>query len=248
MLITTVGVVIREKQIGDNDKFIDVLTKDYGIIEISVKGAKKITSKNSSATQLFAYSKFCAQKRGDKYYLNSSEPIHIFYDLRLNIEKISLAAYFAEIIQFAITSEEPSDEIIRLLLNTLHFLSASERSYEFLKSIFELRLMAEIGMMPDIVACHECSVYSTEKMFLVMNDGIILCENCFDGAQSSEVVSLTSSLLHAIRYIVLTEFDKLWSFKISSETQKKLSYIAENYLLTHLDRNFKTLDFYKSIM
>ncbi|MCX7657616.1 MAG: hypothetical protein N2Z57_02950, partial [Oscillospiraceae bacterium] len=31
------------------------------------------------------------------------------------------------------------------------------------------------------------------------------------------------------------------------EVQKKLNYIAEKYLVLHLDKHFKTLEFYKSI-
>lgn len=248
MLITTEGVVIREKQVGENDKFIDILTDKYGVIEVSVKGVKKITSKNSASTQLFAYSKFCVQKRGERYYLNSSEPIHIFYDIRLDIEKFSLASYFSEVIQFAITSEEPSEEIIRLLLNSFNFLTTGERSNELLKSIFELRILSEIGMMPNIVTCNKCLTYLSEKMVFIIKDGILLCDDCFNGVESSEAIVLTPSLLHIIRYIILTEFDKLWNFKITEEAQKKLSYITENYLINHLDRNFKTLDFYKSIV
>ena len=44
MLITTAGVVIRERQIGENDKFVDILTEKNGVIEVSVKGVKKSTA------------------------------------------------------------------------------------------------------------------------------------------------------------------------------------------------------------
>jgi len=247
MLITTRGIVLREKQVGENDKFIDVLTNDLGVIEISAKGARKINAKNSPASQLFAYSKFCVQKRGERYYLNSSDPIHIFYDLRLDMEKLALASYFAEIILFSATSEEPSQEILRLMLNSLEFLSSGKRSKEFLKSVFELRLLSEIGLMPDIVGCAECGAYLSDKMYFIFENGIILCPTCYDLNLHAEAAQLSLPLLHAIRYIVLTEFEKLWNFKISDEVQKKLNYIAEKYLVLHLDKHFKTLEFYKSI-
>ena len=41
MLITTVGAVISVRDVGDNDRFITVLSPDMGLVEISVKGAKK---------------------------------------------------------------------------------------------------------------------------------------------------------------------------------------------------------------
>lgn len=39
-MITLKGIVIREYPVGENDKFIHVLTKERGVIEISV-GRKK---------------------------------------------------------------------------------------------------------------------------------------------------------------------------------------------------------------
>ena len=71
MLITTEGIVIRERAVGDNDKYIDILTKDYGIVEAMARGVKKINGKNSSTTQMFSYSKFCLSKSKNNYILNS---------------------------------------------------------------------------------------------------------------------------------------------------------------------------------
>ena len=90
------GIVIKQRSFGESDKFADILTNE-GIIEIPVKGVKKITSKNSSSVQLFAYSRLCIDERNGRKFLNSAEPIHIFYGLRDNLKKLSLASYFADI-------------------------------------------------------------------------------------------------------------------------------------------------------
>lgn len=247
MLCTTKGIVIRERFVGENDKYIDVLTKDLGVIEVNIKGVKKINSKNSSSTQLFSYSKLCLAKRGEKYILNSSEPINVFYELRLDIERLSLASYFADVIKFSVVSEEPADGVLRLFLNTLHYLSNGNRSIPFLKSIFELRLLTEIGLMPDLVACKNCVKYDGEIYFFHILEGIIICENCHNGVENDNIVGIGKSILHAMRYIIFSDYEKLFNFKISDESQKILSDISEKYLVTHLNKNFKTLDFFKSL-
>lgn len=248
MLITTTGVVLREKQLGDNDKFIDVLTQDLGLIEICVKGVKKITSQNSSATQLFAYGKLCVSKRGERYYLNSSQEINPFYKIRLDVAKFALASYFTEVLRFTSTSEESEPAVLRLLLNTFHFLSDGDKSLALLKSIFELRLMAEIGIMPDIIGCHHCMVYDNSSMFFLFKEGVLLCKDCFLESNLLDYLEMDRSLTHTLRYILLKDFEDLWKFKVTDKLQKKLSYLSENYLMTHIERNFKTLDFYKSIL
>lgn len=247
MLITTEGIVIRERYVGENDKYIDILTKSYGIIEASVKGAKKLTSKNGSATQLFSYSKFCFNQSKNKYIVNSTEIIKSFYNIRLDLQKLALASYFADLLKFSVVSEEPSETVLRLFLNTLFFLCKDTHSLNLLKSIFELRLMTEIGLMPDLVACNICKKYEDEEMYFFVNEGNFLCKNCFIGCENEDIIKINKIDLHVLRYIIFSEYDKLFNFKINDSVQKKLSKITEKYVLSHMNRNFKTLDFYKSL-
>lgn len=243
---TISGIVIKQRSVGDNDKYIDILTQSEGVIELSVKGVKKINSKSGSSTQLFAYSRFCIQERYGRNTLNSAEPIHIFYNLRDRLDKLSLASYMADLIKYCITEQSQSGEVMRLFLNTLHFIEKDLRSLEFLKSLFELRLMSEIGFMPDIVGCSECGCFEPAEMYLRINDSNFCCSECA-GTDDSFKVKGTISLLSAIRHIVLSDFEKLYNFKIAESTQEVLSYFSEQYTLSHLERNFNTLDFYKSI-
>lgn len=248
MLTTTDGIVLRERYVGESDKFIDILTGQNNVMEVCVKGARKLGSKNHAATQPFTYATFCVSKRGERCYLNSSEPIKSFYTLRLDLQKLSLASYFSEIAAFASGVQEQKGEILRLFLNTLYYLCKGGRNPAQLKSIFELRFMSEIGMMPDILACRFCAKYFCEKMFFHLQDGTICCESCYGGEDSGRAVSLTPSVLQAVRHIALADFDRLYHFKISELTQNKLSFITEQYLMIHLDMRFKTLDFYKSVL
>lgn len=41
MLTTVTGIVIRERSVGEQDKFIDLLTADQGVLEVSVRGRRK---------------------------------------------------------------------------------------------------------------------------------------------------------------------------------------------------------------
>lgn len=247
MLFTVDGIVLRERCFGESNKFIDVLTVKHGVISISVHGASKINSKSSSSCQLFAFSRFCINENKGAYYLQSAEPKQIFYSLRMDLDKLSLASYFADVVIYSVESQEQKNEAVRLLLNTLYMMSETDKSLELLKSIFELRFVSEIGLMPNIVGCSECSEYVAEKMYFSIEEGKLYCGDCYAKSGQQDAVSLTPSVLQAIRHIVLSEMDKLFAFKISQLSQNKLSFITEQYLLTHIGRNFKTLDFYKTI-
>lgn len=248
MLITVSGLVICERQIGENDRIIEILTSEYGIIQVSAKGAKKITGKNNSSTQLFAYSEFCFNERNGRYYLNSSEPKSIFYELRLDVKKLALACYFAELVRYTVTSHQSAKDIMRLMLNSLHFLCKDKKSCELLKSVFELRLCSEIGMLPQLIGCRECYRYEADEMYFIIDKAMLLCGDHFFDEENYCNIRVSNGLVNAMRYICLSDMDKLFNFRVSQETQEKLTEITEKYIQIHLSKNFKTLDFYKSVV
>ena len=247
-MITAEGIVLKERSSGEQDKFIDILTKDRGVLELSVKGAKKINGKSGSSTQLFAYSKFCINERGERLYLNSAEPIHIFYGLRSSLTKISLASYFADVLRYCIDAEAQSGDIMRLYLNTLHYLENDSRSEAMLRSVFELRFLSEIGFMPDVLACRGCGAFEPQELFFSVGDGGFYCGDCGKELENDRYMRLKLPVLRAVRHIVLSDYERLFNFRVSDEMQKMLSLFTENYLLTHIGRGFQTLDFYKSLI
>lgn len=246
-MITVEGIVLKERPVGEQDKFIDILTIESGVIEVSVKGARKINGKSGSSTQLFAYSRFCIQQRKDRLYLNSAEPIHIFYDLRNSLSGISLASYFADVLRTSIGQQNQSSDILRLFLNTLHYLETGKRSEKLLKAIFELRLMSEIGFMPNIVSCRRCGAFEADTLIFRISDGSFCCTDCFEGESDDGFYCITKPVLDAIRHIVLVDFDRLFNFRLSDRALAVLSEVSESYTLSKLERSFATLEFYRSL-
>ena len=247
LMITIEGIVLRERSVGEADKFIDILTRDRGVLEASVKGAKKINGKSGSSSQLFAYSRFCLDQRRNMLYLNSAEPLHIFYGLRDSLTKISLASYFSEVLRFCVIPEAQNNDILRLTLNCLHYLEKNERSEEFLKAVFELRLMSEIGFMPDVVACRECGTFEPEEIFFSITDGGFYCLDCFGEGHGGNYMRVRLPVLRAVRHIVLADFGRLFNFRVTEGTMSALSQLAEEYTQAHLEKSFPTLEFYRSV-
>jgi DNA repair protein RecO (recombination protein O) len=246
-MLTLRGIVLREYPVGENDKFIHVLTKERGVIEISVRGGRKMTSKNAGGSQLFAYSDFSIRSDKGRYYLDSSQLVKLFYKIRENLDSLALADYISEVVSYVAGQHEQKDDLIRLVLNTLHFLSNGERKCSFLKAVFEMRFMTEIGMMPDIVCCSVCMSYISDYMCFDMLSTRLYCHRCFKGSYDDSQIRISASVVHALRHIVFADFNRLFNFRLSEENMKKLSVLTERYLLLHLGKEFKTLEFYKSL-
>ncbi|MCM1314859.1 MAG: DNA repair protein RecO [Muribaculaceae bacterium] len=238
------GIVLKERTTGDNGKFIDILTAEKGIIELTVRGGRKINSSLLNSTQLFAYSDFCYHESSKYKVLTSAVPVRIFYKLRESLSGISLACYMAEVLKFC--SEPQGNDILRLFLNILHFLENNLREEKMLKAIFEFRLMAETGFMPDVVMCRECGAYEPEELYFSIRESCFCCTECFK-LNPEEWYKINISVLSAMRHILLTDFERLFNFRTSENTMNTLAWISEKYLTAKLERGFKTLDFYKSI-
>lgn len=247
-MLTFKGLVLRERPIGENDKFLDVLTDSLGLIEISAKGVRKQNAKNAAVSQVFSYATLCVTEAKGKYILNSAEPIRLFYNLRFDIEKYALACYWAEMAIFTSTENEPNQGALRLILNCLHFLETGKIEPWLLKCIYEFRLMTEIGLVPNLVGCCECYVYERPTMEFDLRHGKIYCTDCMHTNDRHDFAILDKPLLHAIRYIALTDMEKLFSFRIDSEYQPFLNDITERYSKMHLGKQFQTLDFYYNII
>lgn len=111
-----------------------------------------------------------------------------------------------------------------------------------LKAVLELRMMSLAGYMPDLTACDHCGNFEDAGMFFEKEKGLLVCCKCGSGGRA-----VTASVLAAMRHICYSDFVKLFNFTLSDEALECLSVLTEAYLKAHIQKNFKTLDFYKSL-
>lgn len=247
MRIDTEGLVVKEKSVGESDRLITVLTRRQGILRAFARRANNIRNGKLSATQLFSYSRFTVFMGRDTYIIDDAQPIQVFFDLRKDIARLSLAQYFCELAGLLAPQGEEAEEFLRLMLNALHFLGEGTRPAGVLKATVEMRMLSLAGYMPDLVCCAECGRYEADVMYFFPRDGRIRCGDCFTPNGSDPCVALGRGALTGLRHIVYSEFAKLFSFSLSSEGAKELEEASEQYVLCTLQRGFNTLDFYHTV-
>jgi len=160
MLITLDSLVISRREFGETSCFIDVLTEEYGVIEVVAKGVKKLNSPFASSTGIFTYSTFCLNKKNLRYTLNSAKCKNSFHQLSDDLISLSLAAYFAELVKFTQPPEQSSGEVLKMMLIALTEL---EHGIEHgrVKSDFEYKLIHALG-----IAHPELQVEHSERYLL----------------------------------------------------------------------------------
>ncbi len=240
----TKGLILREQNIGERDKLVTVLTAEMGIVKAFVRGAKSVKSKKNAATGLFCYSQLSFYSGKDSYIIDEAQSIEVFFDLRNDIEKLSLAQYFAELACELAPAGESANEYLRVMLNSLYMLAHSKKPDLQLKAITELRLLSLSGYAPNLVACERCGEFETPTMYFDIEHGLLYCENCVSG---NALLPLDIQVVSAMRHIVFSRLEKLYSFRLPDAQLSELAYVTEIYTKIKSDRNYKTLDFYKSV-
>ena len=248
MHITTNAIVLREQPVDEFDSVLTLLTRDCGIISAYARGARKPRGTMRVSVELLSYSCFVLFRNKDKYAVDKADLDNVFMGVRADVEKLSLAAYFCQLAAELAPREEEAQDYLRLLLNSLYLLDQNKRSCEFVKPVFEFRLMAMAGYMPDLVACAGCGCYEAEQMYFMPLSSGIVCGGCAAGLPENEQrVPISKGVLTAMRHILYSEQEKLFQFSLPQPALERLGEITQRYIMVQLDKRFDTLDFYYSI-
>lgn len=244
-LLKTKGIVIGVANSADHDKVLTVLTPDLGKISVFCKGAKKQKNALLNATEYLAFSELILYKSAnDHYSINSAEVIEVFYNLRVDIEKLNYATTITKIIYDVTQENEPAVQVIQLFLNTLYVLAETEKNKDLVLSIFEIRLLALIGFLPNVARCTNCGTPMLEEMndfyFSIKEDGV-KCEVCQRLDKSS--IHLSKTTFSALIYILSCDSKKLYSFEIPLEAIEELKLLARIYTTQKLDKEYSVMKY-----
>lgn len=247
MRFKTKGLIIRQQNIGERDKLVWALTESHGVLRAFVRGAKNIKSPKCAGTGLLCYSSLSFFEGRDSYNIDEAVAIEQFVGLRSDVENMSLAQYFCELCLHLCPTGQEAGEYLRLMLNSLYILSTHKRPALQVKVCFEMRLVAMTGYMPDLVMCADCGVYESPEMVFVPHTGRLYCRDCAEkNGVSGALLPLSSAT--ALRHTVYADFEKLFSFELKEELLIPLSLAAERYISYMTQREYPTLQFYKSII
>lgn len=246
MKFQTEGLIIKEKNIGENDRLVFVLTKSNGVIRAFAKGAKNIKNQKCASTALLAYSRLTVYKSRDAYIIGDAQPIAIFPKLRNSVENMCLAQYFCELALTICPQEQKAEGYLSLVLNSLYLLSENKKKRELVKPCLEMRMASIAGYMPDLRMCSGCGEYMPPLMYFLPKSGTLECSDCHEkGSEMS--IPMSASALTALRHTVYADDKKLFAFSLPDEELAVLNTASESYLKYRFEKDFSTLTFYKTI-
>lgn len=240
------GLVLRTADYKESSRMLTVLTDRLGKLSVSARGAVRGKSRYAAACQPFAFSELTLSESKDRYYLKEAATLELFSGLADRLEDYALGSYFLELLDAACpeTAEEP--EALSLGLNALWLLAEGKKDRALVKSAFELRLMSILGYRPETARCAVCGAEVPVSPLLDLRGGALYCRNCGQSLVQRPF-ALDAGSLAALRHITSAESSRVFSFTVAKEAGKRLGQAAERYVREQMERDFRTLEYYKSL-
>ena len=261
-LYKTEGIVLRARNLGEADKALTIYTREEGKIQVAAAGARRSRSPLAAATQPFTHGfMLCFRGRGlDR--LSQFEIREPFTGLREDLVKSAYATYFAELIDEFTREKDRNPDIFLLLLAGQHILQAGSAP-EVAARLFELRLLALVGLRPELERCAGCgrAVGPGEGRgtggtggaggdawnlggFSIAGGGA-LCRDCAAADQSA--IPIPPGAIESARFLLAADLRKAASLKLPPPVARALEDVLEAYILYHLDKPLKSLSFLREV-
>ena len=230
------GVVIAENNMGDYDKMVTLLTPNFGKISCSARGARRSKSLLLAGTQFLCFGEYQLFKGSDTYKINSCETIEMFYNIRTDLDKLQYASYITKIINDVTTENQNSYNTLKLFLNTLYAISETDKNLDQITSVFKLRLLKILGFAPNTKQCVNCKTEEGITHFSIIDNGF-KCNAC--AKQDTGAIEMSNPTQNAIKYIMIADPKKIFSFTLSETSIAELKLIADIYLNEKLEKEYK---------
>ncbi|MEG2421298.1 MAG: DNA repair protein RecO [Oscillospiraceae bacterium] len=245
MHVKTTGIVLRETNYKESDKILTLFTAEGGIRTVKARGCRGKSSRTAASCQLLVYSDLTLVEYRDFFTLGEADSIEQFWGVKSDLDKLALGSYFAEVLETVGEEGVPDEGLLSLLLNSLYALGTLGKPLKLVKAGFEMRAMCLAGYEPMLDGCGVCGAERVEQPRLNLSEGMLHCALCKKGGGISMPVS--PQTLQALRYIAYGDPKRLFSFTLDDQNLQQLCDVSEAFLMTQLERGFRTLDFYKQI-
>jgi DNA repair protein RecO (recombination protein O) len=151
MTESTTGLILRTRPLTETSLIVQWLTPEFGRLATVAKGARRAKSPFAGKLDVFylADLSFSRSRRSELHQLREVEVRELHGPLREDLGKLRQAAYTTAMIEQATETGTPLPAVYELLHQFLGVL-CRERTRPKLVLAFELKLLCELGLEPDL--------------------------------------------------------------------------------------------------
>lgn len=242
-LYRTEAIVIGHKNLGEADKILILFSPDRGRINAVARGVRRPRNRLLGGSQIFTYGKYLIMQGKNLDNISQCEIKESFYKIRSNLERMAYGLYFAELLRLSTPMEDKNSKLFKFFLKTLYKLQEWS-DLELLCHIYELKLLAIQGFLPELFQCLSCGNTDSNNFFFSTTLGGILCSDC--RLKDRNAILLNNKVLHVLRKMFLGTYEQLANLNIE-DVRYQIKKVLQLFIFHQFDRKIKTLDFIDDI-
>ncbi len=233
---------MRQRDIGEADRLLWVITPDRGIVRCTARGARKPASKLGGHIDLLRHVTLSLRSGRSLDHVSQVETISGFRELRSDLVKASVGSYVAELAERFSVEGGANPPLFRLLVSALGRLESSARP-QSLARCFEMRLLSLSGFLPELEVCVECGARLAESPHVFSSErGGILCPQCRVGG-GDVLVPAGAGTIKFLRFLRTADWDRVERIGVPGEDFRQAGRVLRAYLRYVLDHSIRSTAF-----
>lgn len=238
--ITTEALVLAATDVGEEDRILTFLTPDSGLHRAAATSARNLKKGRSAPLDLFVRTFLTINlpsKQGKLKRIGSTEIIEPFLGIRADYTRLCAASYMGQMVAHCIQEDEPSRGTWELMLYCLRRLDSGVTPFVVILP-FEIILLRETGILPELTHCLICSQNVTGEAHLEVNRGGVIHAGCLTREHSN---FLSGGDLAVLRYLAQKDLSAVAKLSIKEEDAMRIFDILHTFSAYHLGYESKAL-------
>ncbi|MHC5938468.1 DNA repair protein RecO [Nostoc sp.] len=151
------GINLKTQVLGESDKIVTILTREFGLIRAVAPGARKHNSSLGGRSGMFVVNELLIAKGRSLDKITQAQTLKTYPGLAKDLGKLAASQYLAEIVLCQALSEQPQEELYELFNEHLHRLDAVSSANpsgvlaHLAHGVFHLLALA--GLTPQVQVC-----------------------------------------------------------------------------------------------
>lgn len=238
MITKIEGIIIHETPFKETSKILKVITKEYGVITLLAKGAKRLKSNLRSTTTLIHANFNIIYKKDKLSILTEVNPINNFKNIKKDIKKISYTSYILELTEQTLKQNNDKN-IYNLLVSALNKIEENYNE-QIITNIIELKYLYYLGVMPVLDSCVGCQ--SKTIATLSPHQGGYVCRNCMT---NDKIV--TEKTIKLIRLLYYVDINKISKIEVNNNIIEEINDFIKTYYEMHTGLYLKSKQIIKQL-
>ncbi len=169
--------------LGESDRLLTILTKEYGLIKAVARGSRKHNSAMAGRSLAFVINQLVITRGRNLDRIKQADTVAMFRHIPQDLAKLTSAQYLAELVLAQALTEQPQEELFLVLWEHLNRLEHSPREQVLPHLVHGIyHLLAIAGFAPSV---HQCClsrqpIGEQQAGFSVVGGGLVALDFAFN--------------------------------------------------------------------